>query len=133
MFIPEKLRAAWPDARFIFLLRHPAAIAESRKNWFKGDNYDEEQNHDLIRRYCESLEEARQNYDGLTIRYEDLTEDPESVTKEICRFLEIEWEPEHARVWGEGPRALQVRAGGLVREHQVGPGPEGEAAAARDA
>ena len=94
VFIPEKLRAAWPDARFIFLLRHPAAIAESRKNWFKGDNYDEEQNHDLIRRYCESLEEARQNYDGLTIRYEDLTDDPESVTKEICRFLEIEWEPD---------------------------------------
>src|SRR5215212_11996902 len=87
VFIADQLRACWPDARFIFLLRHPAAIAESRRNWFKGDNYDEEQNHDLIRRYCEALEACRQNYDGLTVRYEQLTEDPESVTKEICRFL----------------------------------------------
>ena len=96
VFITEELRAAWPDARFIFLLRHPAAIAESRKNWFKGnpDNYDEEQNHDLIRRYCEALEEARQTYDGVTVRYEELTEDPESVTKEICAFLGLDWEPE---------------------------------------
>jgi len=123
VFIPEQLRAAWPDARFIFLLRHPAAIAESRKNWFKGDNYDEEQNHDLIRRYCEALEECRQNYDGLTVRYEQLTEDPESVTKEICRFLDLEWEPgmlqygehDHGRYksglgdWSENIKSGQVQ------------------------
>ncbi len=94
VFIPEKLRECWPDARFIYLLRHPAAIAKSRKDWFKGkDHYDEEQNHDLIRRYCESLEEARQRYDGITIRYEDLTEDPAAVTRDICSFLGVEWEP----------------------------------------
>ena len=123
VFIPEQLRAAWPDARFIFLLRHPAAIAESRKNWFKGDNYDEEQNHDLIRRYCEALEECRQNYDGITVRYEQLTEDPETVTKEICAFLGLEWEPgmleygqhDHGRYksglgdWSENIKSGQVQ------------------------
>ena len=93
VFIADHLRASWPDARFIFLLRHPAAIAESRKNWFKGDNYDEEQNHDLIRRYCEALEEARQKYDGITVRYEELTEEPERITREICEFLGVDWEP----------------------------------------
>jgi Sulfotransferase family len=95
VFIADQLRAAWPDARFIFLLRHPAAIAESRRNWFKGnpESYDEQQNHDLIRRYCEALEDCRQNYDGITVRYEQLTEDPETVTKEICKFLGVEWEP----------------------------------------
>jgi hypothetical protein len=94
VFIADKLRECWPDARFIFLLRHPAAIAQSRKDWFKGkDHYDEEQNHDLIRRYCEALEEARQRYDGITIRYEDLTEDPAAVTREICDFLGVDWEP----------------------------------------
>ena len=78
VFIADELRACWPDARFIFLLRHPAAIAESRRNWFKGrpDAYDAEANFDLIRRYCEALEAARQNYDGITVRYEELTEDP---------------------------------------------------------
>jgi hypothetical protein len=92
VFIADKLRECWPDARFIYLLRHPAAIAESRRNWFKGDNYDAEQNHDLIRRYCEALEAARQQYDGITIRYEDLTEDPVTVTRDICDFLGVDWE-----------------------------------------
>jgi hypothetical protein len=94
VFIAEQLRECWPDARFIFLLRHPGAIAESRRDWFKGDNYDEEQNHDLIRRYCEALEAARQAYDGITVRYEDLTDDPATVTRQICEFLGIEWEPQ---------------------------------------
>lgn len=93
VFIPELIREAWPDARFLFLLRHPAAIAESRKNWFKGDNYSEEENHDLIRRYCEALEGCRQNYDGITVRYEDVTDDPARETKRICEFLGIDWEP----------------------------------------
>ena len=96
VFITDQLRAAWPDARFIFLLRHPAAIAKSRKDWFKGneENYDEEQNHDLIRRYCEALEESRQTLDGVTVRYEELTEDPATHTKRICEYLGVAWEPE---------------------------------------
>jgi len=95
VFITDELRACWPDARFIFLLRHPAAIAESRRNWFKGrpEAYDEEANFDLIRRYCEALEDARQRYDGITVRYEELTENPDKVTHEICEFLGLEWEP----------------------------------------
>jgi hypothetical protein len=95
VFIADELRACWPDARFIFLLRHPAAIAESRRNWFKGrpEAYDAEQNHDLIRRYCEALEENRQRFDGVTVRYEELTEDPEGNTRRICEFLGLDWEP----------------------------------------
>ena len=94
VFITDELRACWPDARFIFLLRHPAAIAESRRNWFKGrpEAYDADANFDLIRRYCEALEDARQRYDGITVRYEELTENPDKVTHEICEFLGIEWE-----------------------------------------
>ena len=94
VFITDELHACWPDARFIFLLRHPAAIAQSRKDWFKGkDHYNEEENHDLIRRYCEALEHARQTYDGVTVRYEDLTEDPARETKRICEYLGLDWEP----------------------------------------
>jgi len=95
VFIADELRECWPDARFIFLLRHPAAIAESRRHWFKGrpEAYDADQNHDLIRRYCEALEDARRRYDGITVRYEELTEDPESVTRQICDFLGVDWEP----------------------------------------
>jgi hypothetical protein len=92
VFIADRLRECWPDARFIFLLRHPAAIARSRQA-VRGENAgDDEQNVDLIRRYCEALEGARQAYDGHSVRYEDLTADPERITRGICEFLGVPWE-----------------------------------------
>jgi hypothetical protein len=93
VFIADRLRECWPDARFIYLLRHPAAIARSRQN-VRGEHADDdEKNADLIRRYCEALEAARQTYDGHTVRYEDLTADPEGETRAICDFLGLTWEP----------------------------------------
>jgi hypothetical protein len=91
VFIVDKIAAAWPDARFIFLLRHPAAIAGSRAA-ARGDKDTPEQNANRVRRYCDAVERARQKYPGLTVRYEDLTADPTRVTKEICEFLEVPWE-----------------------------------------
>jgi Sulfotransferase family len=87
VFIVDKLREAWPDARFIFLLRHPGAIARSRQA-YKGDGAD-----DLIVKYVEALEDARQTYDGHTVRYEDLTADPERELRGICDFLGVPYEP----------------------------------------
>ena len=93
VFMPDRIRDCWPDARFMFLLRHPAAIAASRREWL-GPNPDDEKNVERIRQYCEALEEARQTYDGLTIRYEDVTEDAATVTRQVCEFLDVEWEAE---------------------------------------
>ena len=76
VFIADRIKTCWPDAKLIFLLRHPAAIVRSRKN-VQDEDADQEKNVDLIRRYCEALEHARQTYDGVTIRYEELTADPE--------------------------------------------------------
>ena len=92
VFIVDRLRECWPDARFLFLLRHPGAIARSRQN-VRGEHADDdEKNAALIRRYCEAVEEARQTYDGHTVRYEELTADPAAVTQGICSFLGIPWE-----------------------------------------
>ena len=93
VFIPDRLRECWPDARFIFLLRHPAAIAASRREWL-GDNPDDEKNVQRIREYCEALEGARERYEGLTVRYEETTEDPAGVTRRLCEFLGVDWEPD---------------------------------------
>jgi hypothetical protein len=93
VFIVDRLRECWPDARFIYLLRHPGAIARSRQA-YKGEQADEDdKNADLIRRYCEALQAARETYDGHTVRYEDLTADPERELRGICSFLGIPFEP----------------------------------------
>ena len=95
VFIVDRLREAWPDARFIYLLRHPGAIARSRLAYKGEDSEDDpDKNADLIRRYCEALEDARQTYDGHTVRYENLTAEPERELRAICDFLAIPYEPE---------------------------------------
>jgi LPS sulfotransferase NodH len=118
VFIADRIRECWPDARFIYLLRHPAAIARSRQA-IRPDA-DPEKNVDLIRRYCEALERARQAHDGLTVRYEDLTVDPAAVTRRVCAFLDVPWEPqmleygrfEHGRYRaGLGDWADKIRTG----------------------
>ena len=91
-FVFRRLQTAWPDARFIFLLRHPASIAASWTDASEGRRSKKEAVRDSLS-YMRALEKARQALTGLTVRYEELTEDPEKVTREICTFLDIEWEP----------------------------------------
>ena len=91
VFIVDRILECWPDARFIFLLRHPAAIARSRHSARPQDS--DERNAEMVRRYAAALEAARQAHPGLTVRYEDLATDPARVTQEVCAFLGVEWEP----------------------------------------
>ena len=92
VFIADRIKACWPDAKLIFLLRHPAAIVRSRQA-LQDEDADQEKNVDLIRRYCEALERARQAYDGVTIRYEDLAADPPATLQDVCAHLGVAFEP----------------------------------------
>jgi hypothetical protein len=91
VFVADRILECWPDARFIYLLRHPAAIAQSRHELRPQD--DEERNLKMVRRYGDALEKARQSHDGLTVRYEDLAADPAAETRRLCAFLGVDWEP----------------------------------------
>jgi Sulfotransferase family len=90
-FIWRRIVECWPDARFIFLLRHPAAVTDSwqraRKRWSRDDVADD------VLEYMEAVEQARAEHGGLTVRYEDVTTDPERELKRICEFIGVEWEP----------------------------------------
>ncbi|MFF4621261.1 sulfotransferase family protein [Nonomuraea jabiensis] len=91
-FAYQRIAACWPDARFVFLLRHPASIAASWHEASPGKRTPEEAALDALR-YMKAVQRARSALPGLTVRYEELSADPETATREICEFLGLEWEP----------------------------------------
>lgn len=88
----ERLRHAWPDARFVILHRHPAAIVASLHDHPK-NTASWEQHEGNVLKYLQPLEEARQSLPCLTVQYERLTAEPERVTRDICGHLGVAWEP----------------------------------------
>ncbi|GAA3443184.1 sulfotransferase family protein [Planomonospora venezuelensis] len=91
-FAFQRIATCWPDARFVFLLRHPASIAASWHEASPEKRTPEEAAADALR-YMKAVQRARTALPGLTVRYEDLTADPEAQTRRICEFLAVPWEP----------------------------------------
>jgi hypothetical protein len=90
VFIADRIARCWPDARFIYLLRHPGAIERSRQATRPQDS--PERNARMVLRYGTAIEEARAARPGITIRYEELTTDPRAVTRAVCKYLGVPWE-----------------------------------------
>lgn len=86
----RKLHACWPDARYIILLRHPASMAASWRSARKKDTDAEVVEH--IRKYTTALDRARRALPGITVRYEDVTENPERELRRICDYLGVPFE-----------------------------------------
>ncbi|NUT38517.1 MAG: sulfotransferase [Thermoactinospora sp.] len=91
-FAHQRIATCWPDARFVFLLRHPASIATSWHEASPDKRTPEEAALDALR-YMKAVQKARSALPGLTVRYEELSAEPERVTREICAFLGLEWDP----------------------------------------
>ncbi|MCG5218779.1 sulfotransferase family protein [Streptosporangium sp. KLBMP 9127] len=91
VFAFKRLATCWPDARFVFLIRHPLSIARS---WHEADPaarpMEEAIRHTF--QYMKYLQDARSRLDGLTLSYEDLTADPAAQTRRVCDFLGVAWE-----------------------------------------
>jgi hypothetical protein len=122
----KEIANCWPDARYIFLLRHPgAAVASLRNSWNPDWHHQRESGtlDEAIRktlRYMNKVEEARRALDGLTVRYEDLTASPEAEVQRICDFLSLPFEPTmldygkfpHGRFApGLGDASVKIRSG----------------------
>lgn len=92
VFVADRFALCWPDARFLFLLRHPLSIARS---WHDADPPRRPMNRAIHHtlKYMVALDSARQRFAGLTVRYEDLTTNPTAETRRICDYLDLPWEP----------------------------------------
>lgn len=89
LFMWERLPQAWPKARFIFLLRHPAGIYNSI---LKVEKLTPDEAAKKVNSYARRLQAARSTLPGISVRYEDLVSKPEQVTQQICEYLEVPWE-----------------------------------------
>jgi hypothetical protein len=121
----ERIAACWPDARFVFLLRHPAGAVASLHSSFDPAWRPEEagsMEESVARglRYMTVVEQARSALPGFTVRYEELTASPERVVRELCEFLGVPFQPEmleygsfgHAGFTpGLGDSSLNIRSG----------------------
>jgi hypothetical protein len=90
VFLADRLAQIWPDARFVFLLRHPGSIYQSwraaRPTNAVGDTVD------YLRRFCTEVQRARTTLHGIDVRYENLVAEPENQTRRLCECLGIDWE-----------------------------------------
>jgi len=121
----ERIASCWPDAQFVFLLRHPAAAVASLHSSFDpawrpedAGSLDESMARGL--QYMNAVEQARSALPGFTVRYEELTASPERVVREVCDFLGVPFQPamleygafDHAGFTpGLGDSSLNIRSG----------------------
>jgi LPS sulfotransferase NodH len=124
VFAHRRISTCWPDARFIYLMRHPASIARS---WHEADPedrpMDEAVRHTL--QYMRYLQDARQRYDGLDLTYEALVENPEKELARVCGFLDVDYEPAMIR-YGEHDHGVFEKGIGdwrdKIRSGRIQPG-----------
>jgi LPS sulfotransferase NodH len=126
----QRLAACWPDARFLFLLRHPATVAASWQDAHEGRRSRDEVLAKVLKS-MRAVETARQYLPGMTIRYEDLTGNPAAATKQICGFLGLPWHSamldylagDESFTRGLGDWRDKIRSGQVQPARPVPPGP----------
>lgn len=82
-----------PEARFIHLIRDGRDVALSVKDLWWGPN----SIWSAAEWWVAGIKSARRQIEQLThymeIRYEDLVNDPETVLKRVCAFIDLPWHP----------------------------------------
>lgn len=104
------LAAVYPDAHYLVLSRHPAAVLVSHAESFFGGDYAEARRHNPVaERYVPAMADFVRrdapDLKRLLLCYEDLVTEPEAWVERICGFLDLPHEPgmvEYARPEGKG-------------------------------
>lgn len=115
------LRTILPGARFIHVVRHPldTAISCLTTSFFAGNEwtYSLEEIGRHVRRYEKLMLLWMSQWpdDILTVRYEDLVQRPEDLSKQIVAFCGLEWDPACLK-FHESDRAILTASINQVRQ-----------------
>jgi len=125
----RRIARCWPAARYIFLLRHPAAILASALASRRPDHGRDEVT-DMVVEFLDAVRETLPVLTGITVRYEDLVSDPRAVMTRVCGYLGVPFEPgmiDYGR-WDHGPLLSGVGDfGERIRSGRVLPASDGPA------
>ena len=125
LFHMELLAEVFPDARFVGIVRHPAAVVSSMvTTWHREPPMAASYWH---RAATETVRAGRVLGDDrfLLVRYEDLVVEPEAVLRDVCGFVALPWDPavlQHGEVHRQrgGPALTD---GGTDPQRAVDPAP----------
>jgi hypothetical protein len=121
----EQIERILPDAHFVHVVRDGRdAIASLRRQWFSpGDDVR------LLARYwsdnvTQARDRGRRSRHYLEVRFESLIAEPEAALREICAFLELDFEAPMLRWFERAPSRLAEHlerrnlAGSIVVTHE---------------
>ena len=103
----------YPDAKYVVLTRHPAAIFSSYAHSFFDGDYEEAQRYNpIVERYVPALAKfLRQDaVPSEHVRYEDLVSDPEGCMKRVYEYIGVPFDAESID-YGKGKGAEKPREG----------------------
>lgn len=86
----------YPNAKYIVLTRHPAAIfASFAESFFDGDYEAAVRFNPVLVRYIPAMAAflRQKNASFIHVKYEDLVTEPEQTLERICEYLEIPFDP----------------------------------------
>ncbi len=134
-FYASRLLALYPEARVVHIVRDPRAVLASQKNrwrrkWLGGSNIPWSQvlrvwanyHPGTMAQLWKRAVAAGRSLDAhprvTMLRFEDLVTHPEPTVRELCRFLDIDYQPKMLEVPQEGSsnRSDRAQALGISKE-----------------
>jgi hypothetical protein len=91
LFAWERIAQSWPNARYIFLRRHPLRMVESLAA--ASPKLEMQDHYERVNRYINAWGKARAVLPGPTISYEELTADPRRTVRRLCADIGVPFEP----------------------------------------
>lgn len=81
------LQAVFPEAKFIFVVRHPLVVSAATQKW-TNQSFDELIQHWVVAHQT-LLSDLPRIKSWVCVRYEDLTADPKRILSELFRFIGV--------------------------------------------